>query len=90
MRPGARSLPNDDVEFEIFHGGIEDFLDVRLKPVDLIDKENVAIIEIRSRQEFSGTAGGVTGLVKTPASKSSFQKTSMRSKSPITTIAQWR
>src|SRR5690606_32554309 len=45
----------------------------------------VAISEMRSLHEFSGTAGGVTGFVNTPASKMTFQKCSMRSRSPICT-----
>src|SRR5262245_57223967 len=47
MRPGAWPLADDDVEFEILHRGIEDFLDIRLKPVDLVDEQNIANVEIR-------------------------------------------
>ena len=50
-RPGA----DDEVELEILHGGIEDFLDRRIEPMDLVDEQNVAIFEIsEQRGEIAG------------------------------------
>src|SRR5262249_11322327 len=42
----TRPLANDNVEFEVLHGGIEDFFDVRLKPVNFVDEEDVTKIEV--------------------------------------------
>ena len=41
--------------------------------------------EVRSRHALSGTAGGRTGLVNTPASKSAFQKMKVCSMCPVDT-----
>ena len=41
-----RSLADDQVELEVFHGGIEHFLDGRLQPVDLIDEQDVPGLEV--------------------------------------------
>ncbi len=38
---------DDQVELEILHGRIEDFLDGRVEPVDLVDEEDIALVEAR-------------------------------------------
>src|SRR2546428_2989327 len=47
MSARAGTLTDDDVEFEILHGGIENLFDIRLKPVDLIDKQHIAEFKVR-------------------------------------------
>ena len=42
----ARSLADDEIELEILHRGIEDFLDRRIEAMDLVDEENIARFEI--------------------------------------------
>src|SRR5438874_12133837 len=42
----VRSLIDDDIEFEIFHRRIKIFLDSFLQPVNLIDKEDIALLQI--------------------------------------------
>ena len=46
-RPRRRSLAEDDVDGEVFHCGIEHFLNRAVEPVDLVDEQNVARLEIR-------------------------------------------
>ena len=62
---GARSIlteraagpfADDEVELEILHRRIEDFLDRRIQPVDLVDEEHVARFEIGEER------GQVAGL----------------------------
>src|SRR6202035_3248914 len=43
---GRRSGADDEIELKIFHRRIEDFLDGRIEPVDLVDEQNVALLEI--------------------------------------------
>src|SRR5262249_38503441 len=43
---GRRALADDEVELEILHRRIKDFLDRGTEPVNLIDEENVARLEI--------------------------------------------
>ena len=50
MRARAWALADDDVEFEVLHRRIEDFFDVGLKPMNLVDEENVADFEIRQNR----------------------------------------
>ena len=63
MRARARSLADDDVELVILHRRIEDFFDVGLKPVNLVDEQHVAKFEIRQNGgeiafELDQRAGG--------------------------------
>src|SRR5690606_32048404 len=51
----------------------------------ICSKECVAMTLVRSRHWDGGTAGGITGLVKTPASNSLRQKTKVVSIGPIWT-----
>ena len=45
-RASGRPFPDDEVELEIFHRRIEDFLDGRIEAMDLVDEEHVALLEI--------------------------------------------
>src|SRR5262249_34190606 len=45
-RPRPRSFADDQVELEILHCGIKDFLDRRGQPMELVDKEHIARLEI--------------------------------------------
>ena len=45
-RARGRALADDEVELEILHRRIEDFLDRRVEAVDLVDEEHVALFEI--------------------------------------------
>ena len=54
-RARRRPLADDQVELKILHGRIEDFLDRRLEPVDLVDEQHVALFEIgQERGEIAG------------------------------------
>ena len=54
-RARRRPLADDQVELEILHRGIEDFLDRRIEPVDLVDEQHVAVFEIgEQRREVAG------------------------------------
>ena len=54
-RPRRRPLANDQIELKVLHGGIENFLDRWIEPVDLIDEQNVAVFEIgQQRGEVAG------------------------------------
>ncbi len=41
-----RPLADHDIQRTIFHGGIKDFLDHRIEPVDFVDEQNIAVLEI--------------------------------------------
>ena len=43
---GRRALPDDDVELEVLHRRVEDLLDGAGEPVDLVDEEDVAVVEL--------------------------------------------
>ena len=45
-RARRRSLADDEIELKVLHGRIEDFLDRRIEPVDLVDEQHVAVFEI--------------------------------------------
>ena len=45
-RARRRPLADDEIELEILHRRIEDFLDRRVQPVDLVDEQHVALFEI--------------------------------------------
>ena len=45
-RARRRPLADDEVELEVFERRIEDFLDRRIEPVDLVDEQHVAVFEI--------------------------------------------
>ena len=54
-RARRRALADDEIELEILHGGIEDFLHRRIEPVDLVDEQHVARLEIGElRREIAG------------------------------------
>ncbi len=40
---GGGAFADDDVEFVIFHGGVEDFFDGAAETVDFVDEEDVAV-----------------------------------------------
>jgi len=53
-RPRPRPLADDEIELEILHCRIEDLLDRRRQPVDLVDEEHVAWFEIgEERREIA-------------------------------------
>ena len=54
-RARRRPLADDEVELEILHRRIENFLDRRIEPVDLVDEQHVALLEIgEQRREIAG------------------------------------
>ena len=54
-RARRRPLADDEVELEILHRRIEHLLDRRIEPVDLVDEEHVALLEIgEQRREIAG------------------------------------
>ena len=54
-RARRRPLADDQVELEILHRRIEDLLDRRIEPVDLVDEQHVALLEIgEQRREVAG------------------------------------
>ena len=62
-RAGGRAFANDEVELEVLHCRIEDLLDGRIEPMDLVDEQDVALLEIgEERCEIAGAgdhrAGG--------------------------------
>ena len=55
-RARRRPLADDEVELEILHRRIEDFLDRRIEPMDLVDEQDVALFEIG---ELGGEVAGL-------------------------------
>ena len=54
-RARRRPLADDEIELEVLHGGIENFLHRRIEPVNFVDEEHVAIFEIgEQRREVAG------------------------------------
>jgi hypothetical protein len=54
-RARGRAFADDEVELVVLHGRIEDFLDRRIEPVNLVDEQNVALFEIgEQRREIAG------------------------------------
>ena len=54
-RARRRPLADDQVELVVLHRRIEDFLDRRVEPVDLVDEQHVALFEIgQQRREIAG------------------------------------
>ena len=54
-RARRRPLADDEIELEILHRRIEDFLHRRIEPVDLVDEQHVARLEIgEQRGEIAG------------------------------------
>ena len=48
-------LPDDDVEPEVLHRGIQDLLDGAGQAVDLVDEQHVAVVELgQDRREVAG------------------------------------
>ncbi len=61
-RTRRRPRPDDQVELKILHRGIEDFLHRRIEPVDLVDEQNVALLEIgQERREIARLRDHRTG-----------------------------
>ena len=61
-RTRRRPLADDEIELEILHRRIEDFLDRRIEAVDLIDEQNVALFEIgEQRRKIAGLGDDGTG-----------------------------
>ena len=56
-RSGARPLTDHDVELVVLHRGIENLLDGRRQPVDLVDEEHAVLLEVRQHP------GQVAGLL---------------------------
>jgi hypothetical protein len=58
----SRSLADNNIELEIFHGRIKNFLDDTVQAVDFIDKQNIAFLEIREYcSQIAGTFEDRTG-----------------------------
>ena len=60
---GGRAFADDDVEFVIFHRGVEDFFDDAAEAVDFVNEQDVAVLEIGEDAgevagAFDGGAGG--------------------------------
>ena len=53
---GAGPLPDDDVDLEVLHRRIEDLLDGPVEPVDLVDEEDVALLQVREDGGHVGLA----------------------------------
>ena len=54
-RARRRPFADDEVELEVLHRRIEDLLDRRIEPVDLVDEQHVALLEIgEQRREVAG------------------------------------
>ena len=54
-RARRRSLADDEIELEVLHRRIENFLDRRIEPVDLVDEQHIAVFEIgEQRGEVAG------------------------------------
>jgi hypothetical protein len=43
---GARTVPDDEVEHTVLHRGIEDLLQSSTEPVDLVDEQHLAFLEV--------------------------------------------
>ena len=54
-RSRARPLTDDDVELEVLHRRIEDLFDRRAHPVDFVDEEHLARLQVRQdRRQIAG------------------------------------
>ena len=54
-RARRRPLADDQIELEVLHGGIEDFLDRGVEPVDLVDEQHVALFQVgEQRRKIAG------------------------------------
>ncbi len=61
-RARRRPLADDEVELEVLHRRIKDFLHRRVEPVDLVDEQHVARLEIgEQRGEIAGLGDHRTG-----------------------------
>ena len=50
-----RPFADDQIELEILHRRIENFLDRRIEPVDFVDEQNIALLEIgQKRRKVAG------------------------------------
>ena len=46
----AGALADHDIDLEILQRGVEDLLDNRRKPMDLVDEKNVVALQIREQR----------------------------------------
>src|SRR5262249_13586488 len=61
-RARRRPLADDEIELKVLHRRIENFLDRRVEPVDLVDKQHVALFQIgEQRREVAGLGNYRTG-----------------------------
>ncbi len=61
-RTRRRSLADDEIELEILHRRIEHLLHRRIKPMNLVDEQHVALFEIgQQRREIAGLGDHRTG-----------------------------
>ncbi len=61
-RARRRTLADHDVDLEIFQGRVEDLLDHRREPMDLVDEQNVVGFEVgEQRREIAGALQHGTG-----------------------------
>ncbi len=61
-RARRRPLADDEVELEILHCRIKDFLHRRIEPVDFVDEEHIALLEIgEKRRKVAGFRDDRTG-----------------------------
>ena len=42
---GAGALPHDDIQGEILHGGVEDFLHIPVQPMDFINEKHIMVLQ---------------------------------------------
>ena len=53
-RARGRALADDEIELEVLHRRIEDLLDRRVQPMDLVDEQHVAFLEVgQQRREVA-------------------------------------
>ena len=54
-RARRRTLADDDVELEVLHRRVQDLLDLTREPVDLVDEQHVAVVEVgEDRRQVAG------------------------------------
>ena len=58
-RTGSRALTDHDVNLEVLHGWIEDFLNRPRKAMDFVDEEHVTLIKLgQNRSQIPGSFKG--------------------------------
>ena len=54
-RTRGGAIANDEIELEVLHRGIKNFLHRRVEPVDFVDEQYIALFEIgQQRGEIAG------------------------------------